>query len=440
MGVAAGDVDNDGDLDLYTTNYGANQLWKNRGDGSFGDATAASGAGHASWSVSAAFLDYDRDGWLDLFVANYVDYSLEKNPACFAPTSRRDYCGPGDFPPLPATLLRNRGDGTFEDVSARAGIAAKPGPGLGVIAFDADADSWPDLYVANDGADNYLWLNRRDGTFREDGLLAGVAVNRLGRPEASMGVDAGDFDADGDEDIFKVNLTGETNTLYVNLGGGLFEDRTAETHVGRGSLPFTGFGTAWVDVDNDGWLDLPIFNGAVRLQEEGLRRGEPYPLAQTSQLYRNTGDGRFVESTEEAGAAFQEPAVSRGAAFGDVDGDGDLDAVVANSNGPAWLLLNQAEGNSWLAARVTAGGRDAHGARVALESPGRPTLWRRVHSDGSYASASDPRAHFGLGPSPGRPALAVLWPDGGRTVWRDVVPRRVLVLAAGAERLKGGRR
>jgi hypothetical protein len=443
MGVAAGDVDNDGDVDLYTTNFGANQLWRNRGDGSFGDATAASGAGHSSWSVSAAFVDYDRDGWLDLMVANYVDYSLERNPACYAPSSRRDYCGPGDFPPLPATLLRNRGDGTFADVSARSGVAARPGPGLGVLAFDADGDSWPDLYVANDGADNYLWLNRRDGSFREAGLLAGVAVNRLGRPEASMGVDAGDFDADGDEDLFLTHLTGETNTLYLNLGGGFFEDRTAETRAGQGTLPFTGFGTGWVDVDNDGWLDLPVFNGGVRLQEEGLRRGERYPLAQTSQLYRNGGDGRFVEATAEAGPVFEQAAVSRGAAFGDVDVDGDVDAVVVNSNGAAWLLLGQAAdaaGNAWLEARVAAGGRDAHGARVAVEAPGRPTLWRRVHSDGSYASASDPRVHFGLGPSgPGVLALTVQWPGGGRSVWRGVAARRVLVLAAGAERLKGGR-
>jgi hypothetical protein len=439
VGAAVGDVDGDGFPDLYLTNYGANQLWRNRGDGTFADATAASGAAVGRWSVSAAFLDYDRDGRLDLFVANYVDYSVAQNPACFAPTSRRDYCGPADFPPQPATLLRNRGGGVFEDVSARAGIAARPGSGLGVVAFDADGDGWSDVYVANDQMANHLWINRRDGGFREDALLAGVAVNRLGRPEASMGVDAGDFDADGDEDLFLTHLTGETNTLYVNRGGGLFEDRTAASHVGRGSLPFTGFGTAWVDVDHDGWLDLPVFNGAVRLQEEGLRRGEAYPLAQTSQLYRNRGDGHFVEDTAAGGDVFRRAAVSRGAALGDVDEDGDVDVVVVNSAGPTWLLVNQTSGRreapAWLMARVLAGGRDAYGARVRVTPPEGRSLWRRVHSDGSYASASDPRVHFGLGAAAGPVALGVLWPDGTRSEWRGVRPGRLVVLAAGAARL-----
>jgi hypothetical protein len=388
MGVATGDIDNDGWVDLYLTNYGANRMYRNNGDGTFADVTQRTGTGDPRWSVSASFFDMDRDGWLDLYVANYVDWSVEKNPKCFAASSRRDYCGPADFPPLPHSLYRNRGDGTFEDVSARAGIARQPGPGLGVIAFDADRDGWTDVYVANDGAPSFLWMNQRDGTFRDDALLAGAAVNRRGQPEAGMGVDAGDFDADGDEDIFITHLTGETNTLYVNDGTGMFEDRSTETGAALGSLPFTSFGTSWIDYDNDGWLDLFITSGAVRIQES--QAGDPFPLAQTDQLYRNAG-GRL----EEVPGVFKAPGVGRGAAFGDVDNDGDTDILVLYNNGPARLLLNQVGGQ-----RPWIGVDDVPGARVEVLRPGAPALWRRSHTDGSYASASDPRVVVGLGDKP----------------------------------------
>jgi hypothetical protein len=387
MGVATGDIDNDGWVDLYLTNYGANRMYRNNGDGTFTDVTERSGTGDPRWSVSASFFDMDRDGWLDLYVANYVDWSVEKNPKCFAASSRRDYCGPADFPPLPHSLYRNRGDGTFEDVSARSGIARQPGPGLGVIAFDADRDGWTDVYVANDGAPSFLWMNQRDGTFRDDALLAGAAVNRRGQPEAGMGVDAGDFDADGDEDIFITHLTGETNTLYVNDGTGMFEDRSTETGAALGSLPFTSFGTSWIDYDNDGWLDLFITSGAVRIQET-------QGLSQTDQLYRNLGEkagGRL----EEVPGVFKAPGVGRGAAFGDVDNDGDTDILVLYNNGPARLLLNQAGSQ-----RPWIGLDGVPGARVEVLRPGAPTLWRRSHTDGSYASASDPRVLVGLGDKP----------------------------------------
>ena len=425
MGVATGDIDNDGWTDLYLTNYGPNRMYRNNGDGTFSDVTVRTGTGDPKWSVGASFLDYDRDGWLDLYVANYVDWSVEKSPKCYAASSRRDYCGPADFPPLLDTLYRNRGDGTFEDVSARAGIR-QPGPGLGVVAFDADRDGWTDIYVANDGAPSFLWMNQRDGTFRDDALLAGAAVNRRGQPEAGMGVDAGDFDADGDEDLFITHLTGETNTLYVNDGTGLFEDRSLETGAARGSLPFTSFGTSWIDVDNDGWLDLFITSGAVRILEPLAQSGDRYPLDQTDQLYRNTG-GRLEEVTPTAGAVFQAPGVGRGAAFGDVDNDGDTDILVLYSNGPARLLLNQ-EGSRrpWIGVDL-AGSPGSLGARVEVRRPGSPALGRRVHTDGSYASARDPRVLAGLGDKGEVSALRVHWPDGRVEEWRGLPAGRYVV-------------
>jgi enediyne biosynthesis protein E4 len=392
MGAATGDIDNDGRVDLYLTAYGPNRMYRNNGDGTFSDVTDRTGTGDARWSVSATFFDLDRDGWLDLYVTNYVDYSVEKNPKCFAASSRRDYCGPADFPPLRHTLYRNRGDGTFEDVSVRSGVARQPGPGLGVVAFDADRDGWTDLYVANDGAPNFLWMNQKDGTLRDDALLAGAAVNRRGQAEAGMGVTADDFDADGDEDIFLTHLTSETNTLFVNDGTGMFEDRSTETGAAMGTLPFTSFGTSWFDYDNDGWLDLFIANGAVRILEPLAQAGDPYPLSQTDQLYRNRA-AKLEEVTSTAGAVFRKPGVGRGAAFGDVDNDGDTDVVAFYSNGPVRLLLNQVgDRRPWIGFHT-----GAPGTRIEVVRPGSPALWRRVHTDGSYASASDPRVLVGLG-------------------------------------------
>ncbi len=426
MGAATGDIDNDGRIDLYLTNYGPNRMYRNNGDGTFSDVTDRSGTGDPRWSVSATFFDLDRDGWLDLYVTNYVDYSVEKNPKCFAASSRRDYCGPADFPPLRHTLYRNRGDGTFEDVSARSGVARQPGPGLGVIAFDADRDGWIDVYVANDGAPNFLWMNRRDGTFQDDALLAGVAVNRRGQAEAGMGVDAGDFDADGDEDIFLTHLSGETNTLYVNDGTGMFEDRSTETGAAIGTLPFTSFGTSWIDYDNDGWLDLFIVNGAVRILEPLAEAGDKYPLSQTDQIYHNVG-GRLEEVTSTAGAVFKKPGVGRGAAFGDVDNDGDTDIVAFYSNGPVRLLLNQVgDRRPWIGFQV-----GVPGTKVEVVRPGAPALWRRVHTDGSYASASDPRVLVGLGEAGEVAAVRIHGPGGKVEEWRGLPAGRYWIAKEG---------
>ncbi|MDX1503484.1 MAG: VCBS repeat-containing protein [Thermoanaerobaculia bacterium] len=427
MGVAVGDVDGDGFDDLYVTNYGPNQLWRSRGDGTFEEVAAAAGADDPSWSTSAAFVDYDADGDLDLYVVNYVDFDVAANPRCFATSSRRDYCGPSSFSPLADRLLENRGDGTFDDVTRRVLRDYRPGPGLGVVSGDFNGDSLPDLYVANDGAPNQMWINRGDGTFVEEALFAGTAVNRSGAPEASMGVAAGDFDLDGDEDLFMTHLMDESNTLYVNDGAGLFEDRTAASGLAAVSLPYTAFGTGWIDYDNDGLPDLVALNGAVRIQEELAAAGDPYPLEQPNQLFHNLG-GRFEEVSDRAGEAFTVAEVSRGAAFGDVDNDGDTDILVLNNNGPARLLLNRAgDGSGWLGVRpLDRAGRRLPGARVALRRADGRTVTARSRTDGSYCSANDPRVVLGLAAA-GAETAEVDGLRGGR--WRLAGPpeRRYLV-------------
>jgi enediyne biosynthesis protein E4 len=436
-GAATGDVDNDGDLDLYVLAYGgANQLWKNRGDGTFEDASRAAGVDDPRFSLSASFADLDRDGWLDLYVANYVEFAVEQNIVCYGPSSRRDYCGPSAFPAALDRLYRNRGDGTFEDVSLPSGIASKAGRGMGVVAVDLDRDGWQDLFVANDGMFNFLWHNQGQHQgrmrFEEIGLLAGAAVNADGEAEANMGIAAGDFDADGDDDLFVTHMAGETNTLWVNDGKGSFEDRTNPARLGAPSLPSTGFGTAWIDYDNDGWLDLLAANGAVTEVEERVRAGDAYPYAQTHQLFRNLGDGKFSDVSREAGPPFRQREIGRGAAFGDVDNDGDTDVLIVNTNSPVRLLINQA-GNRrpWLGLRLMDAKRDLLGARVAVIRKGGPTLWRRVATDGSYASASDPRVVAGLGDAAEVTEIRVVWPDGKAEVFPPPPLRTYTTLVQG---------
>jgi hypothetical protein len=441
MGVAAGDYDGDGLVDLYVTNFGPNQLWRNAGDGRFVDVTARAGVEDARWSVSAAWTDYDRDGRLDLYVGNYVQYTLANAKPCRSSTSARDYCSPKVYEPSVDSLFRNLGDGRFEDASEGAGIRAAYGGALGVVAADFDGDRWPDLYVANDGVANQLWINRRDGRFSDEAMLAGVAVNMDGSPEASMGVDAGDFDGDGDEDVFLTHLARETNTLYINDGTGWFEDRTVAMGLANPSFAFTGFGTAWVDYDNDGWLDILAVNGAVTLIEAQVRAGEPHPLKQSNQLFRNLGDGRYRELGADAGPALAVALVSRGAAFGDIDNDGDTDVIVSNNAGPARVLLNaRGQDAGWLGLRLLTGdpGRDAYGARVSL-SGGDPVLWRRVRADGSYASSNDPRVLFGLGAQPkDEYGVRVFWPDGGEETFDALAPGLYHTLRRGAGIHAGG--
>ena len=307
MGVAAGDFDNDGWTDLYLTKFdAANQLLRNNGDGTFTDVAKASGTDHRSWSVSASFVDIDRDGWLDLYVTNYLRYSLASNPRCYNASGVPGYCTPDSFDGLADRLYRNKGNGTFADVSVSSGVAREQRPGLGVTAADFNRDGWVDIYVANDGRENLLWLNRGNGTFEDGALLAGVALPVTAKAEASMGVDAGDVDGDGDEDLLVTELGGEGSNLFVNDGSGVFEDRSAPSGVGPASLPLTGFGAAWVDVDRDGLLDVLSVNGAVQVIESLRQAGDPFPLRQRKQLLRNLGGGRFEEVTSRAGVRLRD--------------------------------------------------------------------------------------------------------------------------------------
>ena len=433
MGAAAGDVNNDGWTDIYVTNWGENQLWLNNGDGTFRDATAVSGCDDARWSSSAAFFDYDRDGWLDLYVAHYVAATPKDNRICYAKSSARDYCGPDAYDPLHDRLFRNKGDGTFEDVSASAGIRRHFGAGLGVVTADFNGDGWLDAYVANDGDPNQLWINQKDGTFSDEALLAGAALNREGKPEAGMGVDAADFDGDGDEDLFVTHLMEETNTLYVNQGSGFFEDRTIEAGLHLPSLNYTAFGTGWFDYDNDGWMDLLSLNGAVRIPQERAGQGDPYPLGQPNQLFRNQGGTLFQDASAQGGEVLVLSEVSRGAAFGDLDNDGDTDIVQVNSNGPVRLLLNQVGNrNHWVGLRlVHSAGRDHLGAHVTVIRQGQRALQRRVRSDGSYCSSSDPRVLVGLGGQSDPVTVRVRWPEGKAEIWHGIAADRYHKLEQG---------
>jgi hypothetical protein len=436
MGVAVGDYDNDGHPDILVTNFGRNILYHNNGDGTFTDVTKNAGLEAESFYASAAFLDYDRDGFLDLFITRYNTFTVAGNKKCYSFAGGREYCGPGDYPSLSSKLYHNDGHGHFLDVSQKAGIAASAGNGLGVVCADFNGDGWIDIYVANDKTANHLWINQHDGTFKETGLISGAAYNGDGKALSGMGVTAADFDIDGDEDIFVTNLTGEQNTLYQNDGSGNFEDLTNVYGLGHTTLSSTGFGTSWFDYDNDGRLDLFVASGEVRTIDS--QRGKAFPYRQKNQLYHNEGKV-FREVTDRAGPAFQVPGVGRGAAFGDIDNDGDIDIVVTNANGPVQLLLNQVGSrNHWLQALLQGvhTNRDAYGAIVILRRKGRPPIRRRVGTDGSYLSAHDPRVHFGLGTdaelkeSPPE-SLSVMWPDGYQESWEVRQSDRVMHLTEG---------
>ena len=433
MGVAAGDVDNDGWIDLYITALGSNHLLRNNGDGTFSDVTAKTRTDDPRWSTSATFFDYDNDGWLDLYVANYVRFSADMKRDCYSAASARDYCNPAVYEPVPDSLFHNEGNGTFSDVSARAGIVRAAARGLGVLAADVNGDGWTDLYVANDGDANQLWINKGgSGTFEDDALLRGVAVDRMGRAQGSMGIDLADIDADGDDDLFVTNLDNESNTFYRNQGRGVFEDRTSEAGLFR--LGLTGFGTRFVDYDNDGWLDLVVVNGAVRQSGSQARTGEPYPLRQRNLLFHGDRGRRFVDVTAAAGDAFAPLQVGRGLLAGDLDNDGDVDLVIVNNGGPARVLRNEAGNRAhWLGIRAIDGRyrRDALHARAVLTPAKGRAVIRRVHTDGSYCSASDPRVLFGLGVDAAPATVRVEWPGGGVDEFPNLAVDRYWVLERG---------
>ncbi len=435
MGAAVGDYDNDGYLDLLVTSFGPETLYHNNGNGTFTDVTRDAGVSDPQWSTSAAFVDYDRDGDLDLFVANYLDFTVANNKRCADPAGARDYCGPRAYHPVRDRLYRNDGRGRFTDVTESTGIGRAYGAGLGVAVGDYNGDGWPDIYVANDATPNQLWINQRNGTFTDQGVLSGAALNAAGNPEGSMGVASGDYDRDGDEDLFVTNLAGETAVLYANDGHASFEDVRARAGLAAPTAAVTGFGADWFDYDNDGWLDLFVANGGVNVIE--AQRGQPFPFFMKNQLFRNLGTGRFADTSAAGGPAFARPNIGRGAAFGDLDNDGDIDIVVTSNNGPVQLLLNQSAASHWLGVRLTQqpGNRFGVGAWIGVAGPGHPTLWRRVRTDGSYLSASDIRTHVGLGAAaPGASTVIVRWPDGPVERWSGIEADRVVTLARGTGR------
>lgn len=430
MGVAAADIDNDGWTDLYLTIFGRNELWRNNGDGTFSEIAAQAGVDDHRWSHSAAFFDYDRDGLLDLFVVNYVEYRLAGHKECPDATGTPDYCGPMAYRPAEDSLYRNLGNRRFERVNVGAGITA-PASGLGVVTADFDANGWPDVYVANDDMANQLWLNQGNSRFVDEALIRGTAVNSQGEAEASMGVDAADFDGDGDEDLFITHLREETNTLYVNDGDGFFMDRTIGAGLAAPSIGLTGFGTAFVDFDNDGWLDLPVVNGAVRAIQTATGDHDSFPYKQPNRLFKYSGS-KFEDVSADA-PDFIEPGVSRGLAVGDIDNDGDTDLVIAHDHGDARLLINKgADGQHWLGLQLTgANGRDMLGARAVLVHPDGSRMWRRARSDASFLSANDPRVLFGLGATQTASTVEIHWPDGSTEVWNNLAPDRYHALAQG---------
>jgi hypothetical protein len=430
MGVAVGDYNNDGYPDLYVTNFGSNILYRNNGNGTFTDVTREAGLADAGWSASAAFVDYDRDGYLDLYVTHYLDFTVLGNRECFDPAGERDYCPPTAYKPTLHRLFRNLGNGKFRDVTQAAGIGSAVGPGLGVICADFNGDGWPDIYAANDGSANLLWLNNGNGTFREGALLTGAAYSEDGVARAGMGVAAGDFDNTGNESILVTNLAREGATLFRNKSHGEFTDATKEFGLYQPTFPYTGFGVQWLDYDNDGRPDLFIANGAVTIVEN--LRGRPYPFHQRNLLLHNEG-ARFRETSGEAGPAFQLSEVGRGVAFGDINNDGRVDIVVSNNNGPVRLLLNETTpAGHWLEIQLQGvkSNRDGIGARVAVLREGQKPLWGRAHTDGSYLSASDVRIHFGLGDAKEAQVL-VEWPDGSKEQWEHVRAESLVKLRQG---------
>jgi enediyne biosynthesis protein E4 len=430
MGVATGDYDGDGDPDLYLTNLGANVLLRNDGSGRFTDVTAVAGVAGSGWSTSAAFVDLDADGWLDLYVTRYLAWTPERERQCFSLTGAVDYCSPKNYDaPTSDLLFRNTGRGTFTDVSAPAGITAAVGNGLGVVADDVDGDGRIDVFVANDGTPNHLWLNQGGGRFAEVALQRGVAIDQDGGPKAGMGVHVADVDGDADNDLLVMNLDTESDSYFRN-DGRFFVDATNSIGLRVASRRFTRFGMAMLDFDNDGRLDLYEANGRVGLQGETFA-ADPY--AEPNLLLRGVEGPRFEEVQPRGGTSVPIVRTSRAAAFGDIDNDGGIDILVANRDETPTLLRNVvAARGHWLqvAVRDVRGG-DALGAQLTIRAGGRPVR-RDVRTAYSYLAANDPRVHVGLGAATTVQTIDVRWPDGVSERFGPFEADRIVTLRRGA--------
>ena len=428
MGAAAADYDGDGDADIYVTNLRANVLYRNEGNGQFTDVTTDAGVGDANWSTSSVFFDADRDGDLDLYVVDYLRWSLATDMECFSKSMRRVYCNPNNFEaPLPDILYRNDGGGRFTDVSVEAGIHRARGNGLGVVAGDFGGDDHIDLYVANDGMANQLWINQGDLKFVDDGLASGTAFNSIGKAEAGMGVAAADVDHDGDLDLFLSHLREETNTFYLREEADFFEDITNRTGLGASSYEFTGFGLGIIDFDHDGILDIYVANGRVNYWDPINDPEDIY--AESNQLFRGVGKLKFEEVAPRGGTAKPIVETSRAAAFGDLDNDGAVDIVVANRNARATVLRNTAgSGSHWvqLSVRDREGSYALH-AQVRIDAGG-VSRWRRVERAYSYCASNDPRVHCGLGSATTVDRVTVYWGDGATSEFGPLEVDRAHVL------------
>ena len=440
QGVAIGDVDNDGDADVYVTNYGVSDVfYQNNGDGTF--ALKEVGLSNEAWGTSATFGDYDRDGDLDLYVANYVQFEPEM--VCRGKHSAPDYCNPKVFEPATDRLFQNNGDGSFTDVTQQAGIAARAGRGLGVVCLDLTGDGWADFFVANDGEANQLWVNQTDGTFAEEAILHGLAFNAYGQPEGSMGIAVGDVNGDTLPDLFATHLSGETNTLYIASIAAVFTDMTEVAGFAGRDLRWTGFGCGFLDLDNDADLDIALVNGRVKRGEilDGADVGEFWNFyAEPNLLFQNSNrfparmlhsensqekEGtssenqlltvQFTDVSSRAPDFTERVEVNRGMAFGDIDRDGDIDMVVSTLDNRLRLFRNDAPPpqQRWLFVQAITQNRDALGAQVTLRTESR-TLTGYVLSGTSYLSSSEPSVHFGLGTIDEIQAIEVRWPDGSR--------------------------
>jgi enediyne biosynthesis protein E4 len=438
MGATTGDVNNDGSVDVLVTEYGRIRLFVNDGRGRFAEA-AGSGLNDSQWATAAVFFDYDRDGWLDLFVGNYVEFRAQNR--CQDRAGRPDFCGPQSFPSVVSRLFHNRGRGsaTFEDVTISSGIAGTRGSALGAVALDFTGDGWPDILVANDGAANTLWVNQKNGAFKDEAVERGIAYDASGRPQANMGIAVGDADGDGLTDLFVTHLPSEFHIGWFQGPPGLYQDRTREMGLNAPAWRSTGFGTLFADFDQDGDLDLPVVNGAVKRPDTAPLLGDTAAwwsaYAERNQLFENDGKGRFTD-VSSANPVFSEPAgVSRGLAMGDVDGDGATDLLVTRAGASARLFRNVvANRGHWLRVRAldpSLGGRDAYGAQVSVVAGGR-TWVRHITQSLSYLSSSAPDAHVGLGALDRVDAVTVLWPDGREERFAGGPVDRVYVLRKGS--------